>query len=148
MGYEPGNYWVICDRCGFKRRIKEAKSTWDNLLVCYPECWEPRHPQDFVRGKADRQSVPIARPEVTTTLRSTLLSSAAAMGALTIEVADVTNISDEIGVGIVLDDGSTHWTMVDGTPAGSTVTLFEGLFGAAASGNVVYLSVATGDTFI
>ena len=26
--------------------------TWDNLIVC-PDDWEMRHPQDFVRGKAD-----------------------------------------------------------------------------------------------
>jgi hypothetical protein len=39
--------------------------TWDNLLVCSDTCWEAQHPQDFVTGVADNQSVPDARPEAT-----------------------------------------------------------------------------------
>jgi hypothetical protein len=26
-------------------------------------CWEPRHPQDFVKARVDHQTVPWARPE-------------------------------------------------------------------------------------
>lgn len=51
-GYEPGNYWAECDRCGFDFRIKELKKTWDGLLVCDKD-WEPRQPQDFVRAVED-----------------------------------------------------------------------------------------------
>lgn len=32
-------------------------------MVCR-EDFEPRHPQDFVRGRRDRQNVPDARPEL------------------------------------------------------------------------------------
>lgn len=35
---------------------------WDNLYVCRAD-WEPRHPQDYVKGKKDRIAVPNARPE-------------------------------------------------------------------------------------
>ena len=52
-GYQPGNHWGICDRCGFAYRASELKKTWDGLFVC-EEDWEPRHPQDFVRGRADK----------------------------------------------------------------------------------------------
>lgn len=31
-------------------------------MVC-PKDWEPRHPQDFVKGVRDNQSVPVSRPE-------------------------------------------------------------------------------------
>ena len=39
---------------------------WDNLRVCTRD-WEPRHPQDFVRSKRDKMSVPNPRPEATDT---------------------------------------------------------------------------------
>ena len=60
--YIPGNYWMICDRCGFKTRRSDMRKTWDNLWVCKDD-WEPRHPQDFVKAKYDRQRVPVARTE-------------------------------------------------------------------------------------
>lgn len=62
MPYIPGDFWRICDRCGQRFRQSKMKKTWDNLWVCKRD-WEPRHPQDFVRGKTDRQSVPEPRPE-------------------------------------------------------------------------------------
>lgn len=45
----PGDWNVRCDRCGKKLKGSEARATWDNLYVC-DRCWEPRHPQDFVRA--------------------------------------------------------------------------------------------------
>lgn len=62
MPYIPGDFWRICDRCGRKIRQSETRKTWDGLWVC-PDDWEPRHPQDFVTGKTDKQSVPEPRPE-------------------------------------------------------------------------------------
>ena len=64
MVYIPGDHWVICDRCGFKVRRHRCRKTWDNLLVC-SECWEPRHPQDFVKSIPNPQTVPDARPRPT-----------------------------------------------------------------------------------
>lgn len=60
--YIAGDYWMICDRCGFKRRRSQMQKTWDGLWVC-PEDFETRHPQDYVKGVVDKQSVPVARPE-------------------------------------------------------------------------------------
>jgi hypothetical protein len=51
-GYQPGNHWVNCMRCGFDYRASKVKKEWTGLIVC-EECWEPRHPQDFVRGVSD-----------------------------------------------------------------------------------------------
>jgi len=56
-----GDWNAICDRCGIKYKASELKMEWDNLFVCN-DCWEERHPQDFVRGLRDDQTVPIARP--------------------------------------------------------------------------------------
>jgi hypothetical protein len=60
--YRSGDHYVICDECGFKVRASETKMRWDRLRVCKKD-WEPRHPQDFVRGKRDKQRVPNPRPE-------------------------------------------------------------------------------------
>lgn len=64
MPYVPGDWYVICDRTGFKRLASKCRRTWDGLYV-RNESWEARHPQDFVRAKKDDQTVPIARPRQT-----------------------------------------------------------------------------------
>jgi len=35
---------------------------WDKAWVCAND-WEVKHPQEAVRGKADKISVPVARPD-------------------------------------------------------------------------------------
>jgi hypothetical protein len=52
----PGGAAVICQRCGFKRHADELRREWTGLRVC-KECWDPKHPQESVRGVADRQQV-------------------------------------------------------------------------------------------
>lgn len=47
-----GDFWVVCDRCGLDYRRSQTKLEWTGLLVCN-DCWEPRHPQDFVRAIKD-----------------------------------------------------------------------------------------------
>lgn len=53
----------VCDRCGMERQLPHLRKEWTGLKVCYDTCWEPRHPQEFVRGVRDRQAVPEPRPE-------------------------------------------------------------------------------------
>lgn len=60
--YRPGDFYLICDECGFKVRASETRKRWDGRRVCSKD-WEPRHPQDFVRGRRDKQRVPEPRPE-------------------------------------------------------------------------------------
>lgn len=57
-----GDWNRICDRCGFKYKASDTIKDWQNQILC-PSCYEPRHPQDFVRGRRDRQRVPWSRPE-------------------------------------------------------------------------------------
>ena len=58
----PGNYWMICDVCGYKYRKSEMRERWDKAWVCEAD-WEPRHPQEFLRGRNEKISVPIPRPD-------------------------------------------------------------------------------------
>jgi hypothetical protein len=58
---------AICDRCGGKFKNWQLRLEWNGLRTCCGEgthhCWEPRHPQDFVKGRADKQAPPWTRPE-------------------------------------------------------------------------------------
>ena len=61
-GWSPNAHWLECSRCGFDMRVQDAKTEWNGLVVC-PACYEPRHPQDFVRGvKDDTSPVGPTRP--------------------------------------------------------------------------------------
>jgi hypothetical protein len=67
MGFTLGKWKAQCDRCGVSYLNTQLAQEWTGLRVCRGggtnDCWEPRHPQDFVRGKADRQAPPWSRPE-------------------------------------------------------------------------------------
>lgn len=60
--YTKGDWNAICESCGRKVKSSELQQRWDGLYVCSKD-WEPRQPQDFVRGIADIQVPPWTRPE-------------------------------------------------------------------------------------
>ena len=59
--YKPGSFYRICDRTGFAIRSERTRKEWQNLVVDR-RVYEARHPQDFVKGVTDNQTVPDARP--------------------------------------------------------------------------------------
>lgn len=59
--YVSGGFNVSCDVCSKKIKASEAKHRWDGFVVC-PEDYEQRHPQDFVKARQDKISVPFSRP--------------------------------------------------------------------------------------
>lgn len=65
--YEHGQWNAVCDRCGFEYKARHLRKEWTGLMVCHGAgtngCWEVRHPQDFVKGRPDRQAPPWTRPE-------------------------------------------------------------------------------------
>ncbi len=67
-GYQPtwvsGDYKAICDICGFLKKGSACRMRWDGFFCCYPDCWEPRQPQDFIRTiSGEGRAVMPARPE-------------------------------------------------------------------------------------
>lgn len=60
--WKSGDYNALCDVCGFKFKASELKKRWDGVMVCEAD-WEPRQPQDFVRGVKDQRALPFTRPE-------------------------------------------------------------------------------------
>ena len=59
--YKVGEWNVTCDVCSKKIKSGIAKQRWDGFITC-PSCFETRHPQDFVRARQDKISVPFTRP--------------------------------------------------------------------------------------
>lgn len=60
--YDPGEWTVLCDACGRKFKANQLQRRWDGLMVCMGD-WEPRQPQDFVKGIAEHIAAPWTRPE-------------------------------------------------------------------------------------
>jgi len=60
--YRPGDNYVLCDVCGSKLHASQTSSRWDGLQVCRKD-WEARHPQDYVRGRRDKQAPEVVRSE-------------------------------------------------------------------------------------
>jgi hypothetical protein len=60
--YKRGAWNTICDSCGFKFKSTELRKDWRGLYLCKDD-WSARHPQDFLRARTDKQSVPWARVE-------------------------------------------------------------------------------------
>jgi hypothetical protein len=57
-----GDYNAICDVCGRKFKFSRLRQKWDNTWACSAD-WEPRQPQDYLKGIKDNMSVPLSRPD-------------------------------------------------------------------------------------
>jgi hypothetical protein len=59
--FKSGEWNLVCDRCSKKIKADESKLEWTGFIVCN-DCYEQRHPQDFVKTRQDKISVPFSRP--------------------------------------------------------------------------------------
>lgn len=57
-----GTWNTLCPICGFKFKADQMRKRWDGFMVD-AKCWEPRHPQEFLRSVPDEQSVPWTYPD-------------------------------------------------------------------------------------
>lgn len=57
-----GEWNVICQVCGFKKKASQIRRRWDGFLVCEDD-YEIRHPQDFVRARPDTHVLPFVNPD-------------------------------------------------------------------------------------
>lgn len=67
----------------------------------------------------------------------TTLSTAEATNSTSLGLTAFAGMSASDNIGIVLDDGTIHWTTISGAP-GATTTIATGLASAATAGNVVF----------
>lgn len=59
--FAMGDWNATCDRCCGKFKASRLKRDWQGFMLCN-KCWEPRHPQDFVRAAPPVQPLPFVRP--------------------------------------------------------------------------------------
>lgn len=64
--YTSGDWNITCDVCSKKIKASTSKKRWDGFIVCADD-YETRHPQDFVKAKTDKITVPFTRPIPTLT---------------------------------------------------------------------------------
>jgi len=146
--YIPKDYWMVCDRCGGVYRRSEMRKEWTGLWVCKRGCWEPRHPQDFVKTKIDEQAVEVARPDTDSDILTTTLASNVSKDATSIVVSSYSGILQYSSIGITLDDGTVFQTYTDEEPTSTTIAIATPIWGDAASGNTVYIYAHSNDTYL
>lgn len=141
MSYIAGDFWRICDVCGFRYRSSMTRTRWDNLIVCDAD-FETRHPQDFVRGQKDSQVVPDPRPDALASFigpLTTAVSVVAVAGATTISVDSSVRFDSSDDLGIMLDDGNVQRVEVQSVPDATSIILTSAtkLRGSASVGAIV-----------
>lgn len=144
-GFKPGDNWVIDDRTGERIRASEARKEWTGAIVDEDD-WEPRHPQDFVRGRRDNQRVSDPRPDSIPVFYGYLtaeITADAAAGAtrLTVDESARFHPGDVIGVYVGGDlKRLTVLAIVDEF----TISLTDPIHGTVASATTVinYSAVA------
>lgn len=141
LHYVPGSFYRICDRTGFKIRADKTRAEWTTRII-RTQSWEARQPQDFVRGVADPQYVPDARPQQQNVFigpLTTTLSSNAAPGTNTLNVASFVGMSIGDRIEIILDgDADTFLTTIIRLPGG---------FSSGFSGGFATVSIQLADPF-
>lgn len=137
LHYVPGSFYRICDRTGFKIRADTTRAEWTTRII-RTKSWEARQPQDFVRGVADPQYVPDARPrqqDVFIGPLTTTLSLRAPQGATLLNVVSTLGMNIGDSLEIILDgDADTFLATIAGV---ITSGFSAGFSSGFAIGNVL-----------
>ena len=148
MGYIPGDFWRIDDRSGFKVRASRTRKEWTGDIVS-TKSWEARHPQDYVRGRPDDQTVPDPRPRPADASQGnafTVTTAAASAGAYIITVSSSSGFVGEGLIRVMLDSGEAALIQLFSID-GNTFSLLTPLPGSVAEGATVTY-VSTGPAWI
>lgn len=137
--FKSGDFLRVDDRSGFTVYASQTKREWTNNIVD-KGLWEPRHPQDLVKGRPDNQAVPEPRPPAAATYTGPsyyAMDDAALAGATVIPLESTTGLAATNRVSLILDNGNTHRTTIASVSAGVSVTLNLAIPSKASSGNLL-----------
>lgn len=137
--FKEGDFYRTSDRTGRKARASNTRKEWTGRIV-EKDWWEPRQPQDFVRGLADRQTVPNPRPDTLPTFVGPLTSTikvAAAAGTTTITLVSAVRFAAADYVIISLDNRDTYRARVLAVLDTERITLVQALPWAVSVGNLI-----------
>ena len=101
--YRSGTYNGICDRCGSKFKFSDLKLEWDGLYVCTANgCWEPRQPQDYVKGVMDNMAVPVSRPDQPEVFLDTIIVQSSVAAILSFVINKVKSLAVSVASAVSL----------------------------------------------
>lgn len=136
--YVGGEWYRICDRTGFKMRAPVTRKEWTNRIV-RTQSWEPRQPQDFVRGVKDDQSVSDPRPRQLNQFQGplgTTLTAQANAGTNILQIGSSVRMFVGDKVTIMLSTNENFYTTLTDVPSLTTVQIANGLPQTALNGAV------------
>lgn len=99
--------------------------------------WAMKQATLFLSEGTASYSLGASGTHCTHTYVQTTLSTDEALGSTSLSLTSTTGMSASDNIGIVLDDGTIHWTTISGAP-GAPTTIATGLASAASSGNIVF----------
>ena len=137
MSAIPAEHLPLCER-----KLNMIVKQWsaDSDFAPGLKMWARRRGYLFLQsGQVEYDLGPSGDPTSDGEYVTTTLTAASATSDTTLTVASITGISDTNPIGVVLDDGSIHWTTVNGSPSGVTVTITTGVASNAASGRRVFV---------
>lgn len=141
LHFVPGSFYRICDRTGFKVRAGKTRAEWTTRII-RTQSWEARQPQDFVRGVADPQYVPDARPQQQNVFigpLQTMIATSASAGDNFISVQSTLGMMIGDKIEIILDgDADTFLAVIVNIGSGGFSSGFSRGFDTIAS--ALYIS--------
>jgi len=140
--YEEGGWNAVCYECGRKFKASTMRKHWQGYYVCQRD-WEPRHPQDYVRGVVDNQIAEMIQLQIDVSPTIMLSTEVATGGAGAFPGAPVTIASLTVYDFILtyLDlAASPSWltTVVIMVPENTTITSL--IAGTAISGVTITIN--------
>lgn len=141
LHFRMGSFYRTDDRTGFPQRADVTRKEWTGLVVD-GKVWEPRQPQDLVKGVPDIQAVPDPRPlgaNVYVGPFSVATTENAVIGQTVIPVQTIFGFYNGAKVGCMTDQdgGAVFFTTINGVPAGTNLVLASGLPYPMSSGNLI-----------
>lgn len=120
-------------------RAEHTKKQWNNLIVEL-ETYEPRQPQDLVKGVKDNQTVPDARPLSPAVFIGPLYvqtASASSPQATQIQLESLAFVNVKDILGVLMNDGSVFMVEVIALLPDDTVEVYPPIPLSVTSGNEV-----------
>ncbi len=147
--WKLGEWRAICDRCGQNYHNIHLRKEWTGLMTCFgpntSNCWEIRHPQDFLRGVRDKQSPPWTRPDPDADYITAIITGATQADPVVITTSAAHGFSNGETVYIADVNGMVEINRRQFTTANVASTTFE-LSGENGTGHTAFVADDTDNT--
>lgn len=117
--------------------ILRLNSWVKSLMAQGAKLWAMKQATLFLEVGESTYSLGSTGDHCTNSYIQTTLSTDEAISSTSLSLTLTTGMAASDNIGIVLDDGSIHWTTISGAP-GAPTTIATGLASAATAGNAVF----------